>query len=125
MKNPLKIITMAESVYVPLQTLRIEVYDVSRKAYLVASMQSWLYQFQYLKVYGTHNDGQGNYEIVLNVMSGISSLTTILWAGEQKFEIPYDEKDRFSEYRVSTRILKKEGGVTNTISGNDTVRIPE
>lgn len=112
---------MAESVYVPFQTLRIEVNDVSKKAYLVASMQSWLYQFQYLKVYATQNDGHGNYEIALNVMSGVSSLTTILWSGEQKFEIPYNESDRFGTYKVSTRILKKEGGVTNTISGNDTI----
>jgi hypothetical protein len=117
--NPLTKTTMATQTFYPLQTLRVETDVRTQKAYLVARIQCTLCQYQYMTVLNTSFVAPGTYKITLKVPNSPSSLTEIIWTGEQRFEIPYDPMDRPLVYTVETTVYKQPtGGVTNTISGN-------
>jgi hypothetical protein len=117
---------MANQVYIPLQSLRIErvTVDHEEKVYLVSSIQSWVYNYQYLKVKEAIQTGAGSFEIGLTVPNSAISQTTCLWSGEQRFELPYFYKEPVPLYKVKTTVYvagQPTGVVTNTISGSGTI----
>lgn len=110
---------MANQLYIPLQGLRIEKDPVSQKTYLIASVQVWVLNYQYLKFTEASLVQPGYYVISLSVANKNSSLVQSLWAGEQKFEIGSDKMPPL--FTVETTVYlagQPTGGVTNTISGS-------
>jgi hypothetical protein len=115
---------MANQVYIPLQSLRLEraIVKSEEKLFLVASMQCWVYDYQYLRVKDYMQTGDFSYEIILANANSAASQTTSLWSGEHKFEIvKYDPRITF-EVKTTVYISGKPTGVvTNTISDSGTI----
>jgi hypothetical protein len=110
---------MANQVYIPLQSLRFErvIVKSEEKLFLIASMQCWVYDYQYLRVKDYKQTGDYSFEIILANANSAASQTMSLWSGEQKFEIlNFDPRITF-EVKTSVYISGKPTGVvTNTIS---------
>ena len=113
-------------VFYPLQTLKIISDRLSKKAYLVVNNQCNLKQFQYMTYYEYGFDPlqPDKYNIILRVPNKPVSLTSILWTGEHRVEIPFDPFDRPKEYTVTTVVYNQTGGgVTNTINGSGDIPV--
>jgi hypothetical protein len=112
---------MANQVYIPSQSLRFErvIVDKVDKLFLVANMQCWVYDYQYLKVKDFRQTGEFSYEIILSNANSAVSQTISLWSGEQKFELEKYSRGIVFEVRTIVYISGKPTGVvTNTISGS-------
>jgi hypothetical protein len=115
---------MANQVYIPLQSLRFERVSVKseEKFFLLASLQCWVYDYQYLKVKDYRQTGDYSFEIILANANSAVSQTASLWTGEQRFDIGYIEPRATYEVKTTVYIAGKPTGVvTNTISGDGVI----